>query len=493
MNSRSASSDSNDRSRPAIVWFRDDLRVDDNPALNAAAQTGASVFPVYVYDTVSPDIRESGAAQKWMLHYALEELDASLKAIGLKLTILAGPAEDIICSLADHCGAQAVFWNRRYGAAEIEIDMAVKRRLGEAGLRVKSFQGNLLHEPTQLLTSKDDPYKVYSPFWRAFEKTGTPRQPRDSPSELVPFSTRLTSDLDRLELSDLKLLPHTPDWAGGLRKTWAHGEKGAQRVLKEFLRDGLKGYAGGRDMPADGHVSRLSPYLRHGMISPYRVWHAVGASNAPDRDKAKFLKELGWREFSYHLLYHFPQIGWRNFDERFDVFPWEHKQSRLEAWQRGKTGYPIVDAGMRELWETGYMHNRVRMVTASFLVKHLMIDWRDGETWFWDTLVDGDPANNPASWQWVAGCGADAAPYFRIFNPILQGRKFDANGAYVRRWVPEIADLPDKYLHAPWEADDETLAQAGISLGATYPKPMVDHSDARERALEAFDGIKKAA
>jgi deoxyribodipyrimidine photo-lyase len=290
----------------------------------------------------------------------------------------------------------------------------------------------------------------------------------------------------------LQLLPEKPDWAGGLRAAWPVGENGAHALLAQFLKGGLRGYADGRDMPGQPNVSRLSPYLRFGMISPFQIWQALDFADAPARDIEKFRKELGWREFSWHLLHHNPDLASKNFDDRFDGFPWLENSQAAERWRRGETGYPLVDAGMRELWQTGYMHNRVRMVVASFLIKHLMIDWRIGEQWFWDTLVDGDPANNAASWQWVAGCGADAAPYFRIFNPVIQGEKFDGVGDYVRRFVPELSRLPDRFLHKPWEAPALVLAEAGVTLGKTYPKPLVDHPAARDRALHAFETLKKA-
>jgi deoxyribodipyrimidine photo-lyase len=294
-----------------------------------------------------------------------------------------------------------------------------------------------------------------------------------------------------LSLDQFELLPKRPDWTSGLRECWNASEDGAQSCLEEFINNGLHGYAQKRDFPARRNVSRLSPFLRFGMVSPYQVWHSARHSDAPIEDVAKFLKELAWREFAYHLLFHFPETGWKNFNPDFDRFPFRNKPDNLKAWQRGKTGFPLVDAGMRELWRTGYMHNRVRMVAASFLVKHLLIDWREGERWFWETLVDGDPANNAAGWQWVAGSGADAAPYFRIFNPVTQGEKFDPSGSYVSKWIPELSQLPLKYLHAPWQAPAEVLKAAGVTPGKTSPHPIVDHQYARTRALQAFAAIRK--
>ena len=472
----------------AIVWFRDDLRTDDHPALRRAADAGFAVVPVFIHDKMTPDIRAIGAAQAWMLHQGLVALAGDLGRLGAPLVIRSGGAGEIIPELVRETGASAVFWNRRHGGGERALDASLKQELRAAGLTVESFNGNLLHEPSRITTGEGGPYRVYSPFWRAFVRSGEPRRPVDAPTRLGAGP-----EVASMKPEDLDLLPTKPDWAQGLRDTWKGGEQAARQRLNEFLKSGLTGYAEGRDFPGADHVSRLSPWLRFGMISPYRVWHSVRDADAPERDKEKYLKELGWREFSWHLFYHYPYLDWRNFDERFDSFPWQPRSRHLDAWRRGQTGYPIVDAGMRELWHTGYVHNRVRMIVASFLVKHLMVDWREGEKWFWDTLVDGDSANNPASWQWVAGCGADAAPFFRIFNPILQGEKFDPEGRYVRHWVPEIAALPDRYIHKPWEADSVTLRKAGIESGKTYPAPVVDHISARDNALQAFESLRKAS
>lgn len=473
---------------PVIVWFRDDLRVTDNPALWHARKSGRPLIALFILDGVSEGIRALGGAQKWWLHHALENLAEELNELGSDLTIRSGPAREILAQVIEESEASVVFWNRRYGgSAEIEIDKEIKASLEQDGIEVKSFRASLLHEPTKLQTGSGTPYRVYSPFWRALQQADEPREPFGKPDKLNPYSKALSSE----NLADLKLLPEKPDWAAGLRETWDASEEGANRQLTHFLKNGLSGYAKGRDMPADDHVSRLSPYLRFGLLSPFQIWYRARESSAPKRDVEKFLKEIAWREFSYHLLFHFPEIGWKNFNERFDDFPWREESDALGDWQRGRTGYPIVDAGMRELWHTGYMHNRVRMVVASFLVKHLLIHWRRGEEWFWDTLVDGDPANNSASWQWVAGSGADAAPYFRVFNPILQGKKFDPAGEYVRRWVPEIAGLPDKYLHEPWEAPEAVRIEAGLKLGGNYPVPVIDHAQARKRALAAFDATRK--
>ncbi len=474
--------------RPCLLWVRDDLRVDDNPALVEAARSGRPVIALFVLDEVSPGLRALGGAQKWMLHHALHDLQISLDRLGAQLILRRGHSDTIVREVALQSDAAMVVWNRRHLPAGVAIDAALKRHFHEIGVDCRSRQGNLLHEPTQLTTGEGGPFKVYLPFWRAFERTGTPREPVPAPVALAGWRGDIASET----LDGLALLPTKPDWAAGLRECWEGGETGATQRLQTFIDEGLHGYADGRDFPARPHVSRLSPDLRFGTLSPFRIWHAAANSQAPVRDIEKFHKELVWREFSAHLLFHFPTLPTRNFSSRFDDFPWRTDNAVLRAWQKGQTGYPIVDAGVRELWHTGYMHNRVRMVVASFLVKHLLIDWREGEAWFWDTLVDGDPANNAASWQWVAGSGADAAPYFRVFNPVLQGRKFDPDGTYVRRWIPEIAGLPDRFVHSPWEASSEILIKAGVRLGNHYPLPIVDHDMARRRALDAFEQLRKA-
>ncbi|MEZ5870329.1 MAG: deoxyribodipyrimidine photo-lyase [Nitratireductor sp.] len=477
---------------PVIMWFREDLRIADNPALYKAAETGAPIVAIFILDEETEGLRKFGAAQKWMLHHALLQLETSIAALGGKLVLRRGSTQAVLRDLAMKSGSNRIFWNRRYGPGEMRLDTALNASLPDLGVEPHSFLAALLHEPSRVRTGKGDPFRVYSPFWRALEKLGEPRLPLPAPEN--PAFTQ--AGVESLPLDKLDLLPTKPDWAAGLRQTWQHGEACAAGLLDDFLSRGIDGYADGRDFPAQTKVSRLSPYLRFGMISPYQVWHraktAQSEIGSKPGDTGKFLKELGWREFSYHLLVNYPDIGWQNFSSRFDDFPWREDPPELDAWKRGMTGYPIVDAGMRELWHTGYMHNRVRMVAASLLVKHLLVHWKTGEQWFWDTLVDGDPASNPANWQWVAGSGADAAPYFRIFNPVLQGRKFDPTGEYVRKWVPEIAALPDNHLHCPWKAPREVLRSSGIRLGSTYPLPIIDHDTARSRALSAFETLRKA-
>uniref|UniRef100_UPI003BAC90F5 cryptochrome/photolyase family protein n=1 Tax=Stappia sp. TaxID=1870903 RepID=UPI003BAC90F5 len=489
--------DSNASPASVLVWFRDDLRTDDNPALAAALSDGMPVIGLFLLDEDTDSARAPGGAARWWLHHSLEALAEKLSALGIPLVLRRGKALDEVPRLAAEASAGAIVWNRRYDPSGVATDKALKKTLRDAGLRVESFNGSLLVEPWEVQTKAGDPFRVFSPFHRAMQSRGEPARPRDlkMPSDALPDCETPDSD----DLADWRLLPVKPDWAGGLRDTWTPGEEGALSRLSGFLEDGLAGYAAHRDEPAAEVTSRLSPHLRFGEISPRRIWHEAKAragqdgSGIDEKALSKFHAELGWREFSYHLLFHFPEIVTDNFQPRFDEFPWADNPEGLRAWTRGRTGYPLVDAGMRELWHTGYIHNRVRMVVASFLVKHLLVDWREGEAWFWDTLVDADPANNPASWQWVAGSGADAAPYFRIFNPQSQGEKFDPDGDYTRRWVPELANLPDKWLFKPHEAPSDVLKDAGVRLGHTYPRPIIDHRSARERALEAFEHTKSGA
>jgi deoxyribodipyrimidine photo-lyase len=474
---------------PAIVWFRNDLRVADHPALHAAAASKRPLVCVYLLSE-SPTERSLGAASRWWLHGSLQALQVSLAKHGGRLTLLRGTPTDTLAKLATAVNAAAFYWNRRYDAPGRALDAALETALKRQGITVRTFNGHLLHEPETIRNQSGKPFRVFTPYWRAAVKLGPPEAPLRAPRKLHFQRLRpLTIKLQPVPLARLGLEPQKPDWSGGLRSTWSPGEAAAHTHLKRFLATTLSDYSTDRDRPDRLGTSRLSPYLAFGNISVRQIWHTAHAAvrKAPtpgkQRQLAKFLAELGWREFNYQILYHHPDLAERNFQSRFDPLRWRTDRRGLEAWQRGRTGYPIVDAGMRELWSTGWMHNRVRMVVASFLIKHLLIDWRTGEQWFWDTLVDADPANNPGNWQWVAGSGADAAPYFRIFNPILQGEKFDPNGDYVRRWVPELARLPSKVIHKPWAAKAEQLAAAGVRLGKTYPRPVVDHDKARHRAL----------
>jgi deoxyribodipyrimidine photo-lyase len=465
----------------SIVWFRKDLRLADNPALVAGQASGSAVVPVYVLDERNDGVRPPGAASHWWLHHSLQSLDASLRRLGSRLILRCGPAEEVIAQLVAECEADAVYWNHLYDQGSRDCDAHIKNRLGGRGVLTESRKANLLFEPWEVKTASGDPYKVFTPFWRACRALAPSDTTLTAPTKLSAPAKWPRSDA----IADWMLLPTRPDWAGGLRETWRPGEKHAARRLSDFLDGPLSHYRHAREKPAFQGTSRLSPHLAFGEISPRQIWRATTARPHSTTGE-KFLAELGWREFAYHLLFHFGDLATQNFRKEFDHFPWvdPRKGGALSPWQRGRTGYPIVDAGMRELWATGWMHNRVRMIVASFLVKDLLIDWRHGEQWFWDTLVDADPANNPVNWQWVAGSGADAAPYFRIFNPVLQGEKFDPQGEYIRRWVPELADLPASTIHRPWTA-------AGRPSPEAYPHPMVDHATARKRALEAFRNLKR--
>lgn len=480
----------------AIVWFRDDLRLADNWALQEAVRSGLPLLCVYIDDRESVGLRAEGGAVRWWRHHSLRRLGDALEAIGGRLDVFRGASGKTLPALAAASGAKAVFWGRRYGPGEIALDAGVKRDLSGMGILAKSFNASLLVEPWEAANKTGGPFKVFTPFWKSVRAQGGFASPGPTPERLTAAFCPADGP-QPMELAALALLPTKPDWSGGLAAHWSPGEAGAQARLKAFLGEGIANYAQDRNRPGLPGVSRLSPHLRFGEISPRQiaqaVEHAELSGAAPARDAAKFLAELGWREFSHHLLYYFPDLPTKNFAQRFDAFPWrEPAPAEIAAWRRGQTGYPAVDAGMRELWRTGYMHNRVRMIAASFLTKHLLADWRIGEAWFWDTLCDADAANNPAGWQWVAGSGADAAPYFRIFNPVLQGETFDPQGDYVKTYVPELAGLPAIWLHRPWEAPPSVLQEAGIRLGSTYPRPIVDHAAARQRALAAFAELSAA-
>jgi len=470
---------------PLIVWFRRDLRLADNPALHTAAETGRPVIALYILDDETPGPWAMGDAARWWLHGALQTLAENLAKRGATLILRQGRADGVIEDLIRESGACGVYWNRCYEPYAIARDTRIKEALGGRGLDVQSFNGSLLFEPWTIQTKQGGFYKVYTRFWHACRDRGEPPAPLSAPDEIKAADSAIQSD----NLADWGLLPSTPDWAGGLRARWQPGEAGAIDRLRGFLDSGLDGYTDGRDFPADPVTSNLSPHLQSGDIGPRQIWHETLRCAGWNEGTEKFLKEVVWREFAYHVFYHLPSLPDAPMYARFAEFPWVDDDEMLQCWQQGRTGYPMVDAGMRELWRTGHMHNRVRMITASFLVKHLLLPWQAGEAWFWDTLVDADLAVNAFSWQWVAGCGADAAPYFRIFNPITQGKKFDPDGDYIRTYVPEVAALPDKYLFAPWEAPDDVLRDAGVVLGETYPKPVVDHKKARERALAAFKSL----
>ncbi len=468
--------------QPVLVWFRQDLRLYDHPALAAAVETGRPIIPLYIYDTTLP--WGMGGASRWWLHGSLTAFGASLEKCGANLILRKGPAAKVLRDVIAETGADTVFWTRCYEPAAIERDKKIKATLKQQDVEAKSFNGSLLFEPWDIQTQSGTPFKVFTPFHRAALQVPPPRKPIPAPKKIQSVES-IRSD----SLATWKLLPTKPDWAGGLRNSWTPGEAGAKKRLTHFLDGVVDRYAKGRDVPGEELTSRLSPHLHFGEISPHQVWYAT-LHQEQNNSTATFLKELVWREFAYHLLYNFPKITDEPLRAEFASFPWKTDAKLLKAWQRGQTGYPIVDAGLRELWATGWMHNRVRMIVASVLVKHLLQPWQAGAAWFWDTLVDADLASNSASWQWVAGCGTDAAPYFRVFNPVLQGEKFDGDGAYVRRWVPEIANLPEKWLHKPWGAPDSVLRDAGVKLGRTYPQAVIGLGAGRERALAAFKELR---
>jgi deoxyribodipyrimidine photo-lyase len=475
-----------------LLWFRLDLRLADNPALASAVvrarAEGGSLVPVFIWSPEEEGDAAPGAASRWWLHHALAALEASLRTLGTQLVIRRGPAAAALTTLAAEVGARRVVWTRRYEPQVIARDRQVAAQLHARGIATVIEGGGLLLEPEQVRSTTGGPFQVFTPFWRHVLATldaSPPAPPLPAPRAL-PNPRRWPASMP---LAALELLPKI-DWAAGLRAAWRPGEADAHRRLRGFLRTSIARYGDARELPADDGTSRLSPHLHHGEISPRQIWQAArdhAAAHADhDTGVASYLRELGWREFAQHLLFHFPATVHDPLRPAFANFPWIDAPAHLEAWRRGMTGYPLVDAGMRELWTTGYMHNRVRMVAASFLTKDLLQPWRQGARWFWDTLVDADLGNNTLGWQWVAGSGADAAPFFRIFHPVTQAQRFDKAGAYVRRWVPELARLPDRDLQAPWKTPPQALTAAGVVLDKTYPAPIVDHDWARLRALEAY-------
>jgi deoxyribodipyrimidine photo-lyase len=468
----------------AIVWFRQDLRCQQNPALQLACAHHDKIIPIYIQENDSK--LSMGSAQKWWLHQSLFALQQSLREINLDLFILTGSPLALFKHLISRHDISAIYWNRLYEPVFSARDTIIKSALRGLGISVTSCNASLLHEPWEVTNQQGSYFKVFTPYWRQCLKQMKSIQLFDE----LPRAKGLQA-IESVSIDELNLLPKYPNWASDFPKYWQPGEIGALDRLQGFLDDHLSDYKIARDKPALAGTSRLSPHLHFGEISPHQIWVAVQQAMQDPRCNLQsahtFLAELGWREFSYHLLYHYPRLPEDNFKPQFNSFPWSTDEKSLALWQKGMTGYPIVDAGMRELWRTGYMHNRVRMVVASFLTKHLLIDWRKGAAWFWDTLLDADLANNSASWQWVAGSGADAAPYYRIFNPVLQGEKFDPEGTYIRRWVPELSKVSNAWIHKPWAAPQ---GQLPVVLGKDYPEPIVDHQLARQLALDCYQKIK---
>ncbi|MBE7218903.1 MAG: deoxyribodipyrimidine photo-lyase [Caulobacteraceae bacterium] len=472
--------------QPVIVWLRRDLRVADNDALRAAADSGAPVIPVYVLDDERP--RPLGGAHRWWLDGSLKALGAAFKKVGAPLVLRRGESVAALLALARETGATRILANRGYAPGERDAETDLAEAAHDAGVAFETFRGDLLTEPGEVRTGAGGGYKVFTPYLRALRaKVGD--------VDVAPGVRRLQgpSKAPRSDaLGDWRLHPSGPDWSKGF--DWTPGEAAAHRQLTAFVQEGLRDYPRARELPDRDGSSRLSPHLHWGELTSRQVWAAASAAGEAhhwEEAASKFLAEIVWRDFSHQVLFEHRKLATETFNPRLKALEWRGDPKGLEAWKRGRTGYPIVDAGMRQLWATGWMHNRVRMIVASFLSKDLLIDWREGERWFWDTLVDGDEANNAMNWQWVSGTGPDAQPFFRIFNPVGQSRKFDAKGEYIRAWAPELAKLDAKAIHAPWEADEEVLKAAGVKLGDTYPHPILVHAEARDRALEAYRALRE--
>ncbi|MCP5322945.1 MAG: deoxyribodipyrimidine photo-lyase [Candidatus Paracaedibacteraceae bacterium] len=475
-----------------IIWFRRDLRLQDNPALEHAAKQG-QIIPIYILDDDVAGKWKMGGASRWWLHHSLHALSKSLSKIGHHLQVFKGQPQDILKDLIDQTGAKNIVWNRCYEPHAIERDSKIKEHFTNQGVKVDSFNASLLFEPWTIKNQQGNFFKVFTPFWK-YCLNQKPSETRDSIKALKksePFVFKFKG----LKIDDLNLLPQGVNWAKGIEEIWYPGEESALKKFEGFVEDSLDQYKNDRnfmDQPAG--TSRLSPHLHFGEISPRHIWHKCQELMFHEKEHTEsincFLSELGWREFSYYLLYHIPELPSEPIKNEFKNFPWDKDSGQLKKWQQGQTGIPIIDAAMRQLWKTGYMHNRARMIAASFLTKNLLIPWQQGAEWFWDTLVDADLANNSMGWQWVAGCGVDAAPYFRIFNPVTQAEKFDPEGEYIKKWVPELKKLPLKYIYQPWDASDEDLKNAEVKLGETYPFPIVDLSSSRRRALDAYQAIK---
>ena len=471
---------------PTILWLRKDLRLADNSALAAAVEAGAPIIPVFIWSPEEAGDWAPGAASKWFLHHAVKSLDDSLREKGGRLILRTGDSLAELRDMIEKTGARRVYWNRRYESPLRAVDAEIKKALREDGIEAESYNTALLNEPHTVSTGGGKPYKVYTPYWRNVKDRALPEVVEPDFGRLqFPDSYPQTVALEKLGLLPKK------GWHQKFYDYWEVSEAAAQKRLDDFLKDTVQDYNEARDIPGTSGTSGLSPYLHWGLIGPRQIMHTLlNHHDLRAQGPQVYAKEVYWREFAYNVLYHFPHTPDYPLQEKYADFPWEPDAGALKRWQDGQTGYPIVDAGMRELYATGWMHNRLRMVVSSFLVKHLLQDWREGARWFWDTLVDADLASNTLGWQWSGGCGADAAPYFRVFNPMTQGHKFDADGDYVRKWVPELAKLPNKYIHEPWEAPDGILQHAGVELDATYPKPIIEHKKGRERALAALSSLK---
>ncbi|MEZ5315041.1 MAG: deoxyribodipyrimidine photo-lyase [Chlamydiales bacterium] len=466
----------------SLLWFRQDLRLSDNPAVAKAADLG-SVLAIYILDDCAPNLFKIGSASKIWLYYSLEKLNRSL---GGSLNIYNGAADKIISELTASYPIHHIFYNQCYEPWHLKQESLVKSLCKKRSIDCQSFNGNYLWDPDQILKNDGSYYRVFHAYKNKSHQS-LPRLSIEKTMKIDPIK-----DLkNALSIADLPLLPRGKRWYEKIVCAWQIGEVAAHNKLSNFIKTSLAGYKHGRDYPCKNQTSLLSPHLHFGEISPSQIWKAIHDVDVYDEDRAHFSSELIWREFSCYLLYHVKSLHKENFNAKFNRFPWQDHEKYFHAWKTGQTGYPIVDAGIRQLWQTGYMHNRVRMIVASFLVKNLMIHWHKGRDWFWDCLVDADLANNSASWQWVAGCGVDAAPYFRIFNPMTQGKKFDKYGTYTRQFVPELANLPDKYLFAPWTTPKSILNSAKIILGKSYPNPIVDLNTSRNRALRAYKKLTK--
>ena len=468
-----------------VMWFRQDLRLADNPALTNALEDGKTL-PIFILDNVNSKEHINGAASKWWLHHSLSKLNKSLKN---KLCFFIGNPIDILDEIHKQFEISNIFWSRCYEPWRIKRDKKIKKYFNDQNVNVNTFNGSLLWEPWNIAKKDGTPYKVFTPYYRkGCLNSDKPRMPLPAPN----LSNLISIDNHDLKIEDLELMPKH-NWYNKMISLWSPGEEGAHSKIEEFISNGLNNYKEGRNFPSNQNVSQLSPHLHFGEVSPNQVWYRAKTKEGKlgiKKDLDHFLSELGWREFSFNLLYHFPFLPKENLQKKFDNFPWDNDKDKLKKWQKGLTGYPIVDAGMQELWQTGYMHNRLRMVVGSFLVKNLLLHWHHGERWFWDCLIDADLASNSAGWQWIAGSGADAAPYFRIFNPITQGQKFDPDGKYTRKYLPVLNDMPDKFLFNPWEAPEDVLRSAGVKLGENYPLPIVEIGSSRQKALEAFATTK---